>query len=276
MTDLAYEAARKLGLEVECPFSKPPAAPLRPYLSEVKPSSVDLDQAADRLRDQAAGSYAGAVQTTATGDIREELLKINNELYAAGLITSTGGNISVRIQEKPGELWISPGAIFKGDLRTDMMVRIDLDGKPLDADGYPASSERFVHTEVLKQRPELNAVIHTHPSMAMIMALTGRPFLPISIESAFIGEIARVDFIKPGSIELGKAVAEAMGNSFAVLMQNHGLVVAGRTLRSAADMTLVIEQTAKKVLGCYALGEEPPVLPPDAVEEYRKLGEMRA
>jgi len=59
-------------------------------------------------------------------------------------------------------------------------------------------------------------------------------------------------------------------------MQNHGLVVAGRSLRSVADMTFVIEQTAKKLLACHMLGKEPPVISADVIEEYGKLRKMRA
>jgi ribulose-5-phosphate 4-epimerase/fuculose-1-phosphate aldolase len=243
LTDLAYEMAARLGIVL--------------------------------VRKQAAQCAVHNAQPAAV-DIRHELLHINNELFAAGLVTSTGGNISVRIPGRPNELWITPGSVFKGSLQPEMMVRIDLEGSPLDADSYPASSECFVHCEVLKRRPELNAVVHTHAAMATVMALAKLSFLPISIESAYIGEIARVDFIKPGTKELGLQVAQAMDGSFAVLMQNHGLVVAGRSLRSAADMTHVIEQTAKKIITCHMLGKTPPVLTPETAEEYRKAGELKA
>jgi ribulose-5-phosphate 4-epimerase/fuculose-1-phosphate aldolase len=243
LTDLAYEIAARLGVVV--------------VRKQTAPCAIhDAPQAAL--------------------DIRHELLQINNELFVAGLVTSTGGNISVRVPGRPNELWITPGSVYKGALQAEMMVRIDLEGSQLDTDSYPASSECFVHCEVLKRRPELNAVVHTHAAMATVMALAELSFVPISIESAYIGEIARVDFIKPGTKELGLQVAQAMDGSLAVLMQNHGLVVAGRSLRSAADMTHVIEQTAKKIITCHMLGKTPPVLAPETAEEYRKAGELKA
>jgi ribulose-5-phosphate 4-epimerase/fuculose-1-phosphate aldolase len=152
-----------------------------------------------------------------------------------------------------------------------MMVRIDLDGNPL-GHGFPyrASSERFVHCEVLRERPDFNTVIHTHAPLATVLGLAGIPFLPISTDSAFLGEITRVPFINPGTTDLGKAVAKAMGNSFAVIMQNHGLVVGGKNLRQAADITLIIESTAKKILLSYMAGKHPLQLPPEAIEEFRK------
>lgn len=207
--------------------------------------------------------------------LREELVEVVRELYAQGLITATGGNVSVRIPGRD-ELWITPSQLFKGDLRPEILVRVGLDGATLETPGAAPSSERLMHCAVYQARPEAQAVVHAHAPHATILANAGLPFLPISTEAAFFGELPRVPFVMPGSEALAKAVGEAARGSWAVLMVNHGLLVAGRSLRRAADGCEIIERSAQVILGCRAVGREPPSLPDEVVAELRALGDLMA
>lgn len=223
-----------------------------------------------------AAAAAPARSPAAADDVRHQLVQVVNELYAAQLITSTGGNVSVRCSDDPSQAWITPSQLFKGDLSPEILVRIDMLGKAVEDGARSPSSEALMHTAVLKARPEATAVIHCHAPYATILANAELPFLPISTEAAFLVDIGRIPFVMPGTEELADAILEAMGSSWACLMQNHGLLVAGRTLRRAADMCEIVERTAEVIVGCYSVGKPPPVLPEKTVQMLAKYGDLMA
>ena len=154
-------------------------------------------QAREKIGDPGDLTAINPIETQATGeerkeaiqvprsippssDERDEILSVLNELYASGLITSTGGNISARMENDPSQAWITPSQIFKGNLRAEMMVRIDLDGKSLDEDALSASSERMVHCAIYRRRSDIQAVIHTHAPNTTI--LDGWSEIPADID----------------------------------------------------------------------------------------------
>ena len=223
-----------------------------------------------------AEPVAARADPAAGGDpLREEIIRVVQDLHAIQLITATGGNVSARVPGRD-ELWVTPSQLFKGDLSPDELVRIDLEGNALDPDGPSPSSESPMHCAVYRARPEAQAVIHAHAPHATVLVNADIPFVPVSTEAAFFGDIPRIPFVMPGTDALAKAVEEAIGDGWAVLMKNHGLLVAGRSLRRAADMAEIIDRSAEIILGCHAVGREPPVLPDDVVATLRSMGDLVA
>jgi len=220
------------------------------------------------------GSSAAA--RVAPGDIREDLVATVHELYAAELITATGGNVSVRIPDAVDQLWITPSQLFKGDLAPEVLVRLDLRGEKQDPAARAPSSEWNMHCAVLRAKPEAKAVIHAHAPNATILVNSDLPWVAVSTEAAFFKDLPRIPFVMPGTPALAEAVEEAMRHSWAVLMKNHGILVAGRSLRRAADMAEIIERSAQVIVGCHAVGREPPSLPEDVIATLSEMGDLVA
>jgi autoinducer 2 (AI-2) kinase len=218
---------------------------------------------------------ATKARDVAADDVRHELVEVVRELYEAQLITSTGGNVSARARQGDAA-WITPSQLFKGDLSPEVLVRIGMRGRALDPDSRSPSSEALMHAAVYRARPEVQAVIHCHAPQATILANVGLPFLPVSTEAAFLANIGRIPFVMPGTQELADAVVEALGEGWAVLMRNHGLLVAGRSLRRCADMCEIVERSCEVILGCFALGKEPPTLPEETVKTLSRYGDLMA
>lgn len=115
-------------------------------------------------------------------------------------------------------------------------------------------------------------MIHAHAPQATLMALTRTNFVPVSLESAFIGAAPVMPFFMRGSDELGETVALALGGEDSFFMENHRPVVAISSLQRAAHISDVAEVTAQKPHTRWAMGGVPPMLPKETVRKIRKMG----
>lgn len=212
---------------------------------------------------------AGETAWGSPADPRREMVQAIEELYRLGLITARGGNVSLRMEGR-GWCWITPRGLYKGALRPEQMVRIDLEGNALDAHAPSPSSEWAVHTEIYRARPDVRAVVHAHAPCSTVLALSGLPFVPVTAEAALLGEVPTVPFHMPGTRELARAVVHALGQGLACILANHGVVVAASSLRGAVDAVETLERTAQLIVTCHALGRPPEPLPDEAVRMLRE------
>lgn len=203
----------------------------------------------------------------ARDQLRRKLVATVDELFKAGLITPTGGNISVRL---PGGALITPSGMHKGSLRPADLVEVDAAGRPKTPGARP-SIETGMHLLVYARRPDVNAVIHTHAPMATLLGLVDLPVSPVTLDAVRFTDLPRIPFALPGSAELAESVAEGLGASAAALLRNHGLLTVGADLRAAANVALALEEVAHLVITCKLLGREPSTIPPEAIAALKRL-----
>jgi len=201
---------------------------------------------------------------------RQEIVATVEELYEARLITPTGGNVSVRLPDEPDAYLITPTRLHKGSLRPEDIVRVDGGGTPADPHQRP-SVETPMHLAIYAAYPDAGAIIHSHAPLSTALGLVGGRVPPITVDAVLFTEMRIVPYGLPGDPVLIERVVEALARSPAVLLQNHGLLTVGRTLRQAANRALALEEVIHILLVCRLLGREPVTLSNDMVALLREM-----
>lgn len=187
-------------------------------------------------------------------DVRMELVEYGKKLGTSNLTVGTWGNISVRI---PGEnkMAITPSAIDYETISPKDIVIMDFEGRVIDGFREP-STEFMMHSEILKNREDVHAVVHTHSDYVGAFAVSRKPIPACSEDMVQIvgGDVRVSDYILPGTKELGEAVVRALAGRTAVVLANHGGVAVGRNLKEAFKTALVIEKGAKQAVYASLLG----------------------
>lgn len=162
------------------------------------------------------------------------------------------GNISARY--KDGMLITTSGS-SNGYLSENDIVYTNFEGKSLE-DGKKPSSEKFLHIEIYKKRPDINYIIHVHAPYLSSFASAGKDLMaPIMAENVFyFGGIPLADYALPSTMELVENTVKYFDKFDAVLMANHGFVVASKTIEDAYMKLELAESYAQVVLNTYILG----------------------
>jgi L-fuculose-phosphate aldolase len=193
----------------------------------------------------------------------EEIAQTMRQIYDLGLTTTSGGNLSVRDDE--GRIWITPAAIDKGELRADQVAGVasveegGIDARD-DATLKPApSSELPFHRAIYARRSDLRAVVHAHPVSLVAFSIVGQvPDTRVSAHChALCGTVGFAAYALPASRSLGEKIAETFARGFdCVVLENHGVVVAGPTLRKAFERLEALDLCARTIMRARTIGEE--------------------
>ena len=177
-----------------------------------------------------------------------------NRLYANGLTTTSGGNISLRVSDRL--ILLTPSATDKGNMTAAQIAEIGMDGTNHTPDLKP-SIETSMHLEIYMQHPHVQAIVHAHPPMASTFTAVRKPINVWLIAEAYaiVGEPVIAPYALMGTPALAASVAGSIKeNTYCVLMENHGVLCIGDSLLQAFDRIEVLENTAKINLIAAQLG----------------------
>ena len=202
--------------------------------------------------------------------LREKICSCGASLFRRGLTFGSTGNISVSLPD--GGWLMTPTNASLGDLDPARLSKIDADGKHVDGD--KPTKEAFLHRVMYGQRPTCEAVVHLHSThsvaVSCIHGIDEHDCLP-PITAYYVmrvGALPLVPYHPPGDESLATAVEKLAGKHHAVLLANHGPVVAGTSLEAAMGATEELEETAKLFL--LLRGSPVRTLTQEQVDELRK------
>jgi L-fuculose-phosphate aldolase len=281
LTDLAFEKAKRLGIEILQGNSlHTPSMPVRPHLDQSTSSVTSLSNP-----NNFPGSPKKMESVYTSRDIlqfndfsseqqlRDAIILTGRILYHSGLMVSNDGNISVRLQN--GNILITPSGVTKGRISAEDLLVIDLDGQIIKAAENPnlkATSEQPMHLEIYRQRPDVRAVIHTHLIFANALAISmGKVRMDVIPEAAIaFGEIPITEFSLPSSPQNAAAIREFIKNHDVLLIRNHGSLAVGKNLDDALIKTERLEHISKTLTFAELLGDVN-TLPPDMLNAIQGI-----
>jgi HCOMODA/2-hydroxy-3-carboxy-muconic semialdehyde decarboxylase len=213
----------------------------------------------------------------------EDLIVANRVLAQEGLVDAFG-HVSVRHDRSPNRYLLSrsmaPALVSENDL-----IEYDLDSNPVNAGGRAQYSERFIHGEIYKARPDVRAIVHNHSPSVVLFGVSSVPLRAVYHMSAFIGDGLPVFEIRQaaGMTEMlvsnpdrGRALAGSLGSKPAVLMRGHGVAVVGPSVPFAVGRSYYLELNAGIQAQAISLGGEVKYLDPEEIRKVLEAGENRS
>ncbi len=203
-------------------------------------------------------------------DLREDIATFGELLTGLGLAHGATGNISVRLDD--GFL-VTPTNSRLGRLDPGRIARLDRNGRHVGGDA--PSKEAFLHQCVYEMRPTAQAIVHLHSThsvaISCLAGLNEDDVLPplTAYYVMRVGKLPLVPYFPPGDTRLAAAVRQVAADHAAVLLANHGPVVAGSSLDAAIGAIEELEATAKLFLLLHGHGIRP--LDAAQVQELREL-----
>jgi L-fuculose-phosphate aldolase len=188
---------------------------------------------------------------------RQSIIDACLRMNQLGINQGTSGNISLR--HEAGML-ITPTSVPYEAMQPEQIVFMGLDGA-CDPAQRPSSEWRF-HLDILKARPEVNAVVHAHPPYATTLAIMGLEIPPIHYMIAVAGgsTIRCAPYATFGTQKLSQYAVSALADRQACLLAHHGMIAIGPSLSKAMWLAVEVETLARQYHGCLQIGT-PPLLP---------------
>jgi len=210
----------------------------------------------------------------------DELVAANRILAKHGIVDGFG-HVSVRHDHNPNRYLLSR-SLAPELVTADDILELDLESTPIDAKGRTLYSERFIHGEIYKARPDVKAVVHCHAASLIPFGVSTVPLRAVYHMAAFIGDGVPVFDIREagGTTDMlvsdrdrGRPLARTLSNRAVVLMRGHGAVIVGSSIPIAVGRSIYLDLNARLQAQAVALGGPITYLDPGEARSILAAGE---
>jgi L-fuculose-phosphate aldolase len=202
---------------------------------------------------------------------RKQIVYTNRICVENGLIRSSDGNISIRLDND--RFLITPSGLYKRRMKRKQILVVNRKGELIRGKGtLKPSSELLMHMEAYRQREDISTVLHAHPPYSTALTIAGIPFPENIVPEvlALLGEVATAPYAVPGTQDLAQSISEPIKNHDAILLSNHGSLTVGKTLEQALIALERMEFVAQLYYLAYNLGKITP-LPEEEINRLKSL-----
>jgi L-fuculose-phosphate aldolase len=196
---------------------------------------------------------------------RQSIIDACLRMNVLGINQGTSGNISLRHGDG---MLVTPTSTPYEAMTPEQIVYMHLDGNH-DPAQRPSSEWRF-HRDILRARPEVQAIVHAHPPYSTMLAIMGMEIPPVHYMVAVAGgdTIRCAPYATFGTQELSEHAVRALEGRMACLLAHHGMIAVGPSLPKAMWLAVEVETLARQYHGCLQIGT-PPLLPKEEIEKVR-------
>jgi ribulose-5-phosphate 4-epimerase/fuculose-1-phosphate aldolase len=208
-------------------------------------------------------------------DLLNDLVAANHILATEGIVDGYG-HVSVRSPRNRDRFLLSR-SIAPESVTLEDILEYGLDGEAVDAKGRTSYKERFIHSEIYRARPDVNAVVHCHAPSLIPFGVTKVPLRPMYHQSAFLAAGVPVFEIREAggmtnmlveTAALGRALAKTLADKPAALMRGHGAVVVADTIPNVVGRSIYLEINARVQAQAIALGGPIAYIDPEEAKKY--------
>ena len=204
------------------------------------------------------GSNGNGAARVSEFKIKEQMCDIGRRIWLKGFCAGNEGNHSYRLSEN--RILCTPTGISKGNLKPEDICTVDLEGKQV-VGKRKRTSEILLHLAIYKARPDVRAVVHSHPPHATAFAIANVD-LPTCIHpeaEVFLGAVKTAKYVTPGDTRLGESILPYVKDSNTILLQNHGTVTFDKDLENAYYKLEIVDAYARILILAKQIGSIRPL-----------------